>query len=170
MYSYYILFYSYILKYLNAPCLALCVTSYVNAVQYYLKVGNPQIPMAMSIARNISTSFKVSYILVHSCALALGCCSKCSFSLSRYCCAYRLVSVWISCRIWLLKNSRKKSTGDFSSIPAMTPGLAVNLGGCSTFFHYNYHSYIYIYIYINNFATLNIACQCGMGRACNWSR
>ena len=85
----------------------------------------------MSIARNISTSFKVRDILVHSCALALGCCSKCSFSFSRYCCVYCVVSVCISCRIWLLKNSREKSTGDFSSIPTMTPGLAVNLGGCS---------------------------------------
>ena len=40
------------------------------------------------------------------------------------------VSVWISCSILLLRSSWKKSTGDFSSIPAMAPGLAVNLGGC----------------------------------------
>ena len=52
------------------------------------------------------------------------------FSSRSYLVIVSSVSVWISCSILLLRNSRKKSTGDFSSIPAMAPGLAVNLGGC----------------------------------------
>ena len=47
----------------------------------------------------------------------------------------------------MLKNSWKKSIGDFSSIPGTTPGVAVNAGGyyrffiCTTYYMLYYCAY-----------------------------
>ena len=96
----------------------------------YLMVGNPHTPMASRRARKTSSSFNESGALRQSWARACGCWSRCSFSLSRYWSAYRVLSVRSKSSTRSSNIRRKKSIGNFPAMSGTTPGVPLNVGCC----------------------------------------
>ena len=93
-------------------------------------VGNPHTPMASRRARKTSSSLNESGALRLSWARACGCWSRCSFSLSRYWSAYRVLSVKSKSSTRSSNIRRKKSIGNFPAMSGTTPGVPLNVRCC----------------------------------------